>query len=50
MGAGINAYFSTLRHWGWDLVTRNGKKVANNGNGKGVLLESTDHLKLLLSR
>jgi len=26
-----------LRHWGWDLVTGTGKKIAYNGNGKDVL-------------
>jgi len=26
-----------LRHWGWDLATGTGKKVAFNGNGKDDL-------------
>ena len=35
------AHFSTWKmgfeHWGWDLETGTGKKVAYNGNGKDVL-------------
>ena len=37
-----------LRHWGCDLASGTGKKVAKTGNGKDVLqsLSSTDHLEV----